>query len=92
MWLFNLLFSTLSQLWYVEVRISRSILVSPLEFEITRVDCTSVVRKDTYVEKKGKRKVQGVPQSQTAALPRPQEEEETDKSKQAQTELTYEKH
>ena len=30
---------------------------------------------------KSKRKVQGVPQSQTAALPRPQEEEETDKSK-----------
>ena len=29
---------------------------------------------------KGKRKVQGVPQLQTAALPRPQEEEETDKS------------
>ena len=44
------------------------------------------------VNKKGKRKVQGVPQSQTAALPRPQEEEETDKSKQAQTEQTYEKH
>ena len=43
-------------------------------------------------EKKGKRKVQGVPQSQTAALPRPQEEEETDKSKQAQIEQTYEKH
>ena len=42
--------------------------------------------------KKGKRKVQGVPQSQTAALPRPQEEEETNKSKQAQTEQTYEKH
>ena len=42
--------------------------------------------------KKGKRKVQGVPQFQTAALPRPQEEEETDKSKQAQTEQTYEKH
>ena len=41
---------------------------------------------------KGKRKVQGVPQSQTAALPRPQEEEETDKSNQAQTEQTYEKH
>ena len=41
--------------------------------------------------KKGKRKVQGVAQSQTAALPRPQEEEETDKSKQAQTEQTYEK-
>ena len=42
--------------------------------------------------KKSKRKVQGVPQSQTAALPRPQEEEETDKSKQAQTKQTYGKH
>ena len=42
--------------------------------------------------KKGKRKVQGVPQSQNAALPRPQEEGETDKSKQAQLEQTYEKH
>ena len=37
-------------------------------------------------EKKGKRKVQGVPQSQTTALPRHQEEEKTDKSKQAQIE------
>ena len=45
-----------------------------------------------FIKKKGKRKVQGVPQSQTAALPRPKEEEETDKSKQAQTEQTYEKH
>ena len=42
--------------------------------------------------KKGKRKVQGVPQSQTAALHRPQDEEETNKSKQAQIEQTYEKH
>ena len=42
--------------------------------------------------KKGKRKVQGVPQSQTEALPRHQEEEETDKSLQAQIEQTYEKH
>ena len=33
--------------------------------------------------KKGKRKVQGMQQSQTAALPRHQEEEETNKSKQA---------
>ena len=38
--LFNLLFSSLSKLWYVEVRISRSVSVSPLEFEITGVDCT----------------------------------------------------
>ena len=30
--------------------------------------------------------------SQTAALPRTQEEQETEKSKQAQTEQTYEKH
>ena len=47
---------------------------------------------NTHIPQKSKRKVQGVPQSQTAALPRPQEEEETDKSKQAQTEQTYEKH
>ena len=44
------------------------------------------------VKKKGKRRVQGVPQSQTAALPRPREEEETDKYKQEQTKQTYEKH
>ena len=44
------------------------------------------------LQKKSKRKVQGVPQSQTTAPSRPQEEEETDKSKQAQTEQTYEKH
>ena len=54
---------------------------------------SSVVRRQRIaLEKKGKSKVQGVPQSQTAALPRPQEEEETDKSKQAQTEQMYEKH
>ena len=33
-----------------------------------------------------------MPQSQTAALPGHQEEEETDKTKQAQIEQTYEKH
>ena len=44
------------------------------------------------VKKKGKRKVQGMSQSQTAALPRHQEEEETDKSKQAQNKQTYKKH
>ena len=48
--------------------------------------------KKVYTHVKKVRKVQGVPQSQTAALPRPQEEEETDKSKQAQIEQTYEKH
>ena len=40
----------------------------------------------------GERKVQGVPQSQAAALPWHQEEERTDKTKQAQIEQTYEKH
>ena len=44
------------------------------------------------LKKKDKRKCQGVPQSQNAALPRPHEEEKTDKSKQAQIEQTYEKH
>ena len=51
--------------------------------------------KITYTElspKKGKREVQGVPQSQTAAHSRHQEEEETVKTKQAQIEQTYEKH
>ena len=45
-----------------------------------------------FLIKKSKRKVQGVPQSQTAAPPRPQEEEENDKSKQTQTKQTYVKH
>ena len=33
-------FSSILQILYVEVRISRSIPESPLEFEITRVGCT----------------------------------------------------
>ena len=44
-------------------------------------------------KKKSKRKtVQGVPQSQAATLPRHQEKEEADKTKEAQIEQTYEKH
>ena len=42
-------------------------------------------------KKKGKRKVQGVPQSQAAALPRHQDEEETDNTNLVQIEQTYEK-
>ena len=53
---------------------------------------TKKVRSALGNEIEGKREVQGVPQSQTAALPRPHEEDETDKSKQAQIEQTYEKH
>ena len=49
-------------------------------------------RHSALLEKKGKRKVQEMPQSQNAALPRHQEKDETDKSKQAQIEQTYEKH
>ena len=44
------------------------------------------------IKKKGKRKVQGVPQLQAEAFPKHQEEEETDKTKQAQIEQMYEKH
>ena len=43
-------------------------------------------------EKNDKRYVQGVPQSQTPALPRRQEEEETNKTQQTRIEQTYEKH
>ena len=44
------------------------------------------------LSQKSKRKVQGNPQSQAAAHPRHEEEEETDKTKQAQIEQAYEKH
>ena len=54
--------------------------------------CWAISSRDFRFSKNGKRKVQGVPQSQTAALPRHQEEEETDKSEQAQIDQTYEKH
>ena len=37
----QIIFSSILQTWYVELRISRSISESPLEFEITRVDCIS---------------------------------------------------
>ena len=49
-------------------------------------------KKKKKKKKKNKEKVPGVPQSQTTALPRHQEEEEIDKTKQAQIEQTYEKH
>ena len=63
----------------------------PSEFGLSSTKCCFALLFNP-IQKKGKRKVQGVPQSLTAALPRPQEEEETDKSKQAQTEQTYKKH
>ena len=47
--MFNLLFSSFSQHRYAEVQISRSISVSPLEFEITRVDCIGVRENKLYI-------------------------------------------
>ena len=35
----RIIFSSILQIWYVEVRISQSISESPLELEITRIDC-----------------------------------------------------
>ena len=35
----RIIFSSILQIWYVEVRISRSISEGPLDFEITGVDC-----------------------------------------------------
>ena len=72
----------------IYVSVLRSFSLTELISLLMRVEYTA----GCISAKKGKRKVQGVPQSQTAALPRPQEEEETDKSKQAQIEQTYEKH
>ena len=42
-------FSSILQIWYVEVRISRSISESPLEFEITRVDCMSNKQEEKWI-------------------------------------------
>ena len=50
--------------------------------ELQARKCPGIVSR----KKKGKRKVQEVPQSQTAVLPRHQEEEEINKTKQAQIE------
>ena len=58
-------------------------------YETSRTERINYICKPS---KKGKRKIQGVPQSQTAALPRPQKEEETDQSEHAQIEQTYVKH
>ena len=38
MWMLELLFSSILQIGYVEVRISQSVLENPLEIEITRID------------------------------------------------------
>ena len=42
-----IIFSSILQIWYVEIRISRSISESPLEFEITRGDCSTEDAKES---------------------------------------------
>ena len=49
MWLFDFIFSSILHSWYVEVWISRSISESPLDFEITRVDCIISKRSERQV-------------------------------------------
>ena len=73
-------FIAVSICWSLPFYIVYFLLQWPRQFEILKRRSVKAIG----VCKKGKRKVQGVPQSQTAALPRHQEEEETDKSKQAQ--------
>ena len=64
-----------------------SVCLLELRFYSRRKSSRENVADSAGIEKKeSKRKVQGVPQSQTAALPRHQEEEDTDKTKQAQIE------
>ena len=65
------------------------VLLSWIKLEFYGQVNTVKVMSSQLVKKKSKRKVLGVPQSQTAALPRYQEEEETDKTKQTQIEQTY---
>ena len=38
------IFSSILQTWYVEVRISRGTSESSLDFEVTRVDCTTICK------------------------------------------------
>ena len=45
----RIIFSSILQIWYVEVRIYRSISESPLEFKITRVDCTLLISQRKHI-------------------------------------------
>ena len=44
----RLIFSSIPQIWHIEVQISRSISASPLDFEKTRVDCKYSSQKISY--------------------------------------------
>ena len=78
---------------YCTIRIHYLTLIMPRKPASENVVCLCrLLNILANVSKKGKRKIQGVPRLQTAALPRHQDEEETDKTKQAQIEQPYEKH
>ena len=70
----------------IRIYVGRSYSLKPglMNFITFCANSTDLHTVDIFI--KGKGKVQGVP------LPRHQEEEETDKSKQAKIEQTYEKH
>ena len=57
---------------------------------MSRIRCRRLSSVNVF--KKGKKKVQAVPQLQAAAHPRHEEEEETDKTKLERIEQTYEKY
>ena len=64
------------------------------QYDLGSHNCLNVFINTGYylTGKKGKRIVQGVPQSQATVHPRHEEEEETNKTKQAQIEQTSGKH
>ena len=82
MWIFACLGEKYSKLWNVQ---NWHFFAGPRSWKSSNFS-TFCGPKMKIFRRKSKGKVQVVPQSQTAALLRPQEEEETDKSKQAQTE------
>ena len=62
---------------------------SRIKFSLTLASERYTINFDIGIQT-GKEKLQGVPQSQAVAHPRHQEEEETDKTKEAQIEQMYE--
>ena len=67
-------------------------LINFSKYHMSPIQTCKVRNVYKHISKKGKRKIQGVPQSQAAAHPRHQKKEEIDKTKQAQLEQTFEKH
>ena len=68
-------FTQVSELWPVGLLLTFNMFPCPCAVKIVILLNISSETTEPISTKKGKRKVQGVPQSQTATLPRPQEEE-----------------